>query len=465
MTLPEYIESIKSKQIAVVGIGVSNLPLLELLLSRGCDVTACDMRTRELLGEDAVRLETMGAKLRLGPDYLNDLRQELIFRTPGLMPFDKHLESARARGALVTSEMEVFMKLCPCRVIAVTGSDGKTTTSTILSNLLETAGYKTHLGGNIGRPLLREIPEMQPEDVAILELSSFQLHSMYCCPDIAVVTNVSPNHLDKHRDYQDYIDAKRCILEHQTENCRLILNLDDAHSAYYASFSPAIKLWFSNKKPVQDGAYLSNGILYRVHDGIKRKILPASEIRIPGDHNVLNYLAAFSAVEDLVPDEVCAQVARTFSGVEHRLEIVRVLDGITFINDSIGTSPTRTIAGLHAMKTKPIVIAGGYDKHIPFDELGDAFCKLAKELFLTGDTAEKISDAVRQSPFFHESTIRMHIVEDFRQAVLSAAATARSGDIVLLSPACAAFDQFANFAERGKTYKAIVNNLKSTTME
>lgn len=459
MTLQEYVDSIKPQSIAVVGIGISNLPLIELLLSNGCDVTACDLRSREQLQEKAVHLESMGAKLKLGPDYLNDLHQELIFRTPGLMPFDPHLEEAKRHGALITSEMEVFMQLCPCRMIAVTGSDGKTTTSTILSELLKAAGYKTHLGGNIGHPLLCEIPDIEPDDFVVLELSSFQLHSMKCCPDIAVITNLSPNHLDKHRDFQDYMDAKRRVLENQTENCRLILNQDDAYSAYYASYSKANISWFSGRSTVKAGAYQSNRILYRIRNDVSRVILPASEIRIPGDHNVLNYLAAFAAVEDFVNDEKCAQVARSFAGVEHRLEIVRVLDGITYINDSIGTSPTRTIAGLRAMKTRPILIAGGYDKHIPFDNLGDAICNMAKELYLSGNTASKISDAVRHSPSFKEHPIGIHIEGDFKEAVMAASKAAHAGDIVLLSPACAAFDQFSNFAERGKAFKAIVNSL------
>ena len=465
MTLLEYVESIRSKRIGVIGIGVSNLPLIELLLSRGCDVTACDMRTWEQMEGEAERLEALGARLQLGPEYLENLNQDILFRTPGLMPFEAHLEAAKQRGCHVTSEMEVFLQLCPCKVIAVTGSDGKTTTSTIIAKLLEAAGYRVHLGGNIGHPLLCEIPDIHPEDVAVLELSSFQLHSMTCCPDVAVVTNLTPNHLDKHKDFQDYMDAKRRILENQNEACRLILNLDDAHSEYYASYSPAHKSWFSDRQAVQNGAMLCGGVLCRVKEGECRRVLPASEIRLPGEHNVLNYLAAFAAVEDMVPDEICASVARTFAGVEHRLEIVRVLDGVTYINDSIGTSPTRTIAGLHAMKTKPIVIAGGYDKHIPFDQLGDAFCRLAKALFLTGDTAMKIRDAVLASPHYAESGLPITMTDTFEQAVMEASNAARTGDVVLLSPACAAFDHFKNFAERGKSFKAIVNGLQSKAVE
>ena len=448
MTLQEYVNTLKDKRIAVIGIGVSNEPLIELLLKNGCYVTACDKRTMQEMGEEGRKLKAMGAELCLGEDYLEHLDQDVIFRTPGLMPFDEHLEKAKARGAVVTSEMEVFMSLCPCRTIAITGSDGKTTTSTIISELLKAAGYRVHLGGNIGHPLLCETPDIRPDDVTVLELSSFQLHSMKCAPDVAVITNLSPNHLDKHRDFQDYIDAKRAIFENQRPDARLILNQDDGHTEYYAGFSKAHISYFSDKHPVEDGA--------AARDGVSRAVMKVSDIRLPGEHNVLNYLAAFSAVEGLVNDEVCAAVARSFGGVEHRLEHVRVLRGITFINDSIGTSPTRTSAGLHAMKRKPIVIAGGYDKHIPFDGLGDELCLLSKKVFLTGDTAGKIYSAIRASRYYEGSGLEVRIIDDFK----AAAEAARAGDIVLFSPACAAFDRFKNFAERGRYFKSIVMELK-----
>lgn len=460
LTLSEYADSLRGKTIAVIGIGVSNRPLIELLLRHGCDVTACDLRTRGEMGQEAERLEALGAKLKLGQDYLEDLDQDILFRTPGLMPFDEHLEAAKARGSVLTSEMEVFLSLCPCRVIAVTGSDGKTTTSTIISELLKAAGFRVHLGGNIGNPLLCEIPDIRSDDIAVLELSSFQLHSMFCCPDIAVVTNISPNHLDKHKDFQDYIDAKREILLHQRPDCRLILNADDAHTPYYEGFAKAHIAHFSDRQALREGAYLQDGVLMRKGAGDARPVLPASEIRLPGEHNVLNYLAAFAATEGLVPDEVCAAVARRFAGVEHRLEIVRTVHGVTYINDSIGSSPTRTIAGLRAMRTKPIVIAGGYDKHLPFDELGDALCEYAKALFLTGDTAEKIRAAVLRSPYYEACGLPVTMEPDFRTAVLAAAHAAGEGDIVLFSPACASFDHFKNFAERGRVYKSIIMEIE-----
>lgn len=460
MTLQEYIRSVREKRIAVIGAGVSNLPLIRLLLDNGCDVTVCDKRGREEMGDDGEDLLRRGAKLKLGEDYLEALDQELIFRTPGLMPFDPHLLAAAEKGSVITSEMEVFFSLCPCRTIAVTGSDGKTTTSTVISELLKAAGYTVHLGGNIGRPLLCDVPQIKPEDIAVLELSSFQLHSMRCRPDVAVVTNISPNHLDKHKDYRDYIDSKMAIFSAQSAEDRLVLNLDDAHAAYYAANADSSLCWFSDRFPVRNGAFCADGVLYRVRGGEARPVIAAAEIRIPGAHNVLNYLAAFAATEGLVGDEDCRRVAESFAGVEHRLEHVRELCGVQFINDSIGTSPTRTAAGLRAMRRKPLIIVGGYDKHIAFDGLGDDLCRYAKRVFLTGATAEKIREAIERSALFEQSDMEYEMVDDFRDAVLRAARAAEEGDIVLLSPACAAFDRFKNFAERGRFFKKTVMELR-----
>ena len=459
MTLNEYIISIKDKKIGVIGIGVSNKPLIIKLLENGCDVTACDKRSREELGADYDALQKLGAKFCLGEDYLEHLNFDIVFRTPGLMPFDPHLEAVVEQGGLVTSEMEVFFKLCPCRIIAVTGSDGKTTTTTIISELLKAQSYNVHLGGNIGNPLLCDVDEMSADDFAVLELSSFQLHSMECAPDVAVITNISPNHLDKHKDYQDYIDAKAFIFKNQKAEGRLILNHENEYSAYYADKAKSEVAYFSRVAKLDNGVYCENGNVYRVINGDAHLVLSSDDIKLPGTHNLENYMAAFAATEGLVDDAVCIEVAKTFNGVEHRLERVRELNGVTYINDSIGTSPSRTAAGLHALKQKPILIAGGYDKHIPFDSLGDEICLHVKRLYLTGATADKIADAVKASEYYSED-FPMIIMDDFKESVLKASADAEDGDIVLLSPACAAFDKFKNFMERGKFFKEIVMELK-----
>lgn len=441
MTLSEYVESIKNKSIAVLGIGISNEPLIRLLLTAGCNVTACDKRSLPELGMKALELINAGTKLKLGEDYLENLDQDILFRTPGLMPFDIHPVKADAQ---ITSEMELFFKLCPCKTVAITGSDGKTTTSSIIAALLKEAGYCVHLGGNIGKPLLCEVPLMKKDDIAVLELSSFQLHGMQCSPDVAVITNISPNHLDKHKDYEDYINAKKQIFLNQKENGVLVLNADDEIVSGFGG-----NRFFSGQKEV-DGAYVKDGKFFRGG----RYLLDASDVFIPGTHNHLNFAAAFAATEGLVPDEICIKVAKEFKGVEHRLERVRELNGITFINDSIGSSPSRTIAGLHAMRKKPIVILGGYDKKIPFDELGRELIANAKKAVITGATAQKISAAIDAAGDFDYV-----LEEDFDRAVRKAYEIAEEGDIVLFSPACASFDRFKNFEERGKYFKKLVTEL------
>lgn len=458
MLLSEYFNTLKDKRIGVIGIGVSNLPLIEALLKGGCKVTACDKRSAAELGEDYRRLKALGCSFCLGDAYLDSLNFDLIFRTPGLMPFDPHLLAAKQSGAVITSEMELFFRLCPCRIAAVTGSDGKTTTTTIISELLKAQGYSVHLGGNIGKPLLCDVDSMKPEDFAVLELSSFQLHSMVCKPDIAVITNISPNHLDKHIDYQDYIDAKSSIFSSQDDSDILVLNRDNEFSEYYASKAASKIRYFSRTSKPENGVYSKNGEVIRVKNGSESVIMQCDDILLPGTHNLENYMAAFAATDGIVSDEICRSVAKSFAGVEHRLERVRELNGVVYINDSIGTSPTRTAAGLHALKTKPILIAGGYDKHIPFDGLGDEICLHAKALYLCGATSDKIEAAVKASEYY-DTSFAIFKFNDFKTAVLAAADNAVCGDIVLLSPACAAFDMFKNFAERGRFFKEIVMEL------
>jgi UDP-N-acetylmuramoylalanine--D-glutamate ligase len=373
------------------------------------------------------------------------------------MPFDPHLINAKNNGSIVTSEMEVFFSLCPCRIIAVTGSDGKTTTTTLISELLKGAGYQVHLGGNIGKPLLCELPSISFGDLVVLELSSFQLHSMTCRPQTAVITNISPNHLDKHKDYQDYIDAKRSIFLNQKSDDRLILYADDPVTPYYAAQASGTVSMFSDSCMVESGCICENGLISFVSPGCKEAVMRADEIRIPGKHNIRNMLAAFEAVRYDVPVEICREVASTFPGVPHRLEEVRILNGVRYINDSIASSPTRTIAGLQAMKTKPIVLLGGYDKHLPFDTLGDELCRLSKAVILCGATAQKIENAILHSSCYSELPI--YRTDNLEASVRLASSIAEAGDIVLLSPACASFDAFRNFEERGDTFRELVMSL------
>ena len=454
MQFSEYFEALRGKHVAVVGLGVSNLPLIGLLSDYGCDVTGCDKRSEQELGALYEDLTKKGVKLQLGEGYLDNLDFDVIFRTPGLHPMA--LDAARKNGAVITSEMEAFFALCPCRVIAVTGSDGKTTTTTLIAEMLKKQGKRVHLGGNIGKPLLSEIPDLRAEDFAVLELSSFQLHSMTCRPDVAVVTNVSPNHLDVHPSYEDYIEAKKSIFRLQDDNCRLVLNRDNDITRAFATESKAPVTWFSRREVLDQGWSGTDGVITRGG----KDFLPISEILIPGMHNVENMMAAFAAVDGIVDADNCRAVAREFPGVEHRIELVRTLRGVRYYNDSIASSPTRAIAGRRSFPQKVILIAGGHDKHVPFDPLAEEVVKSVKALFLTGETAEKIKAAVESAKGYDKNELPVFVIDDFKEAVLAASNYAREGDVVTLSPACSSFDKFKNFVERGNVFKEIVNTLE-----
>ena len=459
MTLKEYTEALKGKEVAVVGIGVSNTPLIRHLLQNGVSVTACDKNTREGLGELAQELETKGCRLKLGPDYLENIHADVIFRTPGLHAANPGLQAAVKRGAVLTSEMEAFFEVCPCPIIAVTGSDGKTTTTTLIAEMLTAQGYTVHVGGNIGHPLLTEADSILPEDLCVLELSSFQLLTMTASPDIAVVTNLAPNHLDIHKDMDEYVNAKKNIFLHQSPEGIVVLNEDNELTASMVGEARGEVRCFSRKKPVQSGACLVDGWLTLKRNGKEIPVLPAEEVLLPGLHNIENYLAAMSAVSDLVEPEIMARIARTFRGVEHRIELVRSWHGVSFYNDSIASSPSRTIAGLRSFRQKVILIAGGKDKGVPFDPLAPEIVEHVKLLVVTGMTAETIADTVQRYAGYHGEPPILH-VDDFREAVLTAARAAKEGDVVILSPACTAFDRFKNFAVRGRYFKEIVNGLE-----
>ena len=443
-----YFASLQGKRIAVLGLGVSNRPLVRLLLEYNCDVTGCDRTPREKLDEEVLLLEQAGCKLQTGEGYLDGVEADVVFRTPGMHPGNPAIEALRSRGAQITSEMDVFFAVCPCHILAVTGSDGKTTTTTLISEMLKAAGHTVWLGGNIGTPLLPLVRQMRETDFAVVELSSFQLMDMTHSPSVAVVTNLAPNHLDVHKDMDEYVEAKKNIFRFQTGADTLILNADNAITAPMRG--NGITKFFSRKKTAD--ACLADGVI--TID--TRPVLPVADILLPGVHNIENYMAAALAVQGLVEDAVIRHVAGNFGGVEHRIELVRIKDGVRFYNDSIASSPSRTIAGLRSFSEKVILIAGGYDKHIPYDVLGPEVCAHVKKLFLCGATAGQIREAVEKC-----GGEKPEITDcgDFESAVRAAAAAAKSGDVVLMSPASASFDQFKNFMVRGDYFKKIIMEL------
>ena len=457
MDFEEYLHSLRDKTVAVIGIGVSNRPLIQLLLDRGVTVTACDKKSREALGAIGDELEGRGCHLRLGEDYLKNLTEDVIFRTPGMRPDLPELTAAVERGSVLTSEMEVFFEVCPCPKIAVTGSDGKTTTTTIIAELLKRGGRTVHLGGNIGHPLLAETGSMSPKDIAVLELSSFQLMTMTKSPHIAVITNLAPNHLDVHKDFQEYISAKENIFTHQTENDIAVFNADNAYTAEEAEHAVGRARLFSRQRELEDGVFLRDNAIIARSGGQEREVMQVSDIKLPGVHNVENYLAAIAAVDGLVSDKTIREFAREFGGVEHRIELIRTRNGVRWYNDSIASSPSRTIAGLNSFPGKVILIAGGKDKGIPYDALGPVVNDHVKLLLLCGATAGVIRRSVEQAKNYHG--LEILDVEDYQEAVSIADSRAVEGDVVILSPASTSFDRFANFMERGKAFKAIVNRL------
>ena len=463
----EYFDSLRGKRIAVIGMGVSNTPLIRMLLRADLDVTVCDRAQRERVEEQAEELESLGARLRLGEAYLEGLDQDVIFRTPGLHPGHPALEAARARGAEVTSEMELFFRLCPCRLIGVTGSDGKTTTTTIIAELLKAAGKSVYVGGNIGRPLLPDVAGMTQEDVAVVELSSFQLISMRRSPNVAVITNLSPNHLDVHKDMDEYVNAKKNVLLHQNAFGRTVLNADNALTAACAADTRGMTYMFSRREKTNGAWCSADGKIYFGDE----YIMEESDIRIPGKHNVENYLAAISAVWGDVSKEVIRTVAKEFNGVEHRMEFVRELDGVRWYNDSIATSPSRAMIGtLSLYDFKIVMIAGGADKKVPFDELGKVICDKVKTLVLLAPekplegfktpAAGKIEAAVRGAENYKDGAPVILHANNMKDAVRLARESAEPGDVVSLCPAATGFDMYKSFAVRGDIYREEVKALK-----
>ena len=455
---------IQGKKVAFIGAGVSHKRCIEQFVELGAQVTLCDQKkSLEDFGAYADTLRRLHVRLSLGEHYTDGFAgQDIIMRTPGYEYYKPELQAALQAGTKVTSEVELFFELCPCEIVAVTGSDGKTTTTTLISKMFEAAGRKVFLGGNIGAALLPQLADVTPEAVAVVELSSFQLISMRVSPKVAVVTNVTPNHLDHHKDMQEYIDAKRNILLWQVPPCRAVLGFENEISRGMQKDCKGEQVWFTRLHDTDKGAFLreSDDTLCYAENGVVTPILPRAEVKLRGLHNVENLLAAIAAVWGRVPVEAMRQVGSTFTGVEHRIEPVRTLDGVTYYNDSIASSPTRTIAGLRSFNQKIILIAGGYDKKIPYEPLAPEILAHVKTLVLMGATGPRIEAAVRGYAGFDESALTILHADSMQHAVELARGAAQPGDVVSLSPASASFDLYPNFEVRGRDYKNIVNNLK-----
>lgn len=458
--LKDFEENLKNKKIAIIGLGVSNIPLIDYLHDFQAKITVFDKRNEEKIDKGVLeKIENYKISKNFGENYLSNLKDfDIIFKSPSCRPDLPEIEAEVKRGAILTSEIEKVLELAPCKIIAVTGSDGKTTTTSLIYEIVKQK-YKAYLGGNIGIPLFTKIKEMQPENIVVLELSSFQLMTMKQSPDIAVVTNVTPNHLDIHKSYEEYIEAKKNIFLNQNEDNTLVLNYDNEITKKFAKTAKSKVIFFSSKEKIENGVIYDDGIIKISEDGLRRHLLKLKDTHLRGTHNAENICAAVAATKDLVQIEDQINAIKGFEGVPHRIEFVREINGSKWYNDSIASSPTRTIAGLNSFDEEIVLIAGGYDKHLDYEPIAKPILDKVKTLILLGQTSGKILNAVKEKQEELGVKIDIYKVDTLEEAVEKAKMEAKPNQVVLFSPASASFDMFKNFEERGNKFKELVKNL------
>ena len=459
--LKEFNDYIRFRKVGIIGLGVSNLPLLDYMFQKKARVTIFDERQRDKIDKDILnKITSYNFELIVGEDclkYLNGF--DIVFRSPSCLPTRQGLVHAEKSGTIITSEIEMLMKMCPCKMVGVTGSDGKTTTTSLIDAILKKAGYKTFLGGNIGNPLFTKLEEINPENILVLELSSFQLMGMEVSPDIAVITNITPNHLNIHKDYQEYIDAKKNIFKYQSQDGLVVLNYDNEITKNCAKEAPGKVIFFSGKEKLENGYIVDNGIIKECQDKVRKHILDTSDVILRGEHNYENIATAIAATSNLVQLEDAIEAVKEFKPVEHRLEFVREIDGVKWYNDSVSSSPTRTIAGLDAFDEEIVLIAGGYDKNLDYTPIAKPIVEKVKTLILLGQTSGKIYDVVKKELEAQNKNMDIYMCDTLEQTVQLANKYSKEGQVVLFSPASASFDLFKNAVERGKRFKELVNKL------
>ncbi len=459
--LKEFNEYLKNRKVAIIGLGVSNLPLLKYMNEKQAKVTVFDEKEKQDVPRKLLeKLDKYKANAFFGKNCFENLKGfDIIFRSPSCLPTRKELVLEKQRGAIITSEIEMLMKLAPCKIIGVTGSDGKTTTTSLIYSILKKAGYDTYLGGNIGIPLFTKLEEITRKSILVLELSSFQLMGMEVSPNISVITNITPNHLNIHKDYNEYIEAKKTIFKYQNENDYLILNYDNEITRNCKKQANSKVIYFSSKEKLDDGFIVDNGIIKECEDGIRKHILDTKDVLLRGKHNFENIATALAATKTLVEQDIAIEAVKEFKAVEHRLEFVREIDGVKWYNDSVSSSPTRTIAGLNSFDEDIVLIAGGYDKNLDYTPLAKPILKKVKKLILLGATSGKIFEAVKREEEKEAKNIDIYMCDTLEETVNLAKKHAKKGEIILFSPASASFDMFKNFADRGNKFKNLVNNL------
>ena len=456
--LEEFNEYIKYRKVAVIGLGVSNIPLIDYLYIHKANVTVFDDRPIDKLPQDIItKITNYGFAFSFGENSLNKLHNfDLIFRSPSCLPTKPELEAEAQRGAIVTTEIELLMKMCPSKIIGITGSDGKTTTTSLVNSILQKAGYKTFLGGNIGTPLFTKLNEMTPQDIVVLELSSFQLMGMEVSPKIAAITNITPNHLNIHKDYEEYIEAKKNIFKNQDENGIVVLNYDNEITRNCSKEVNGKVVFFSSKEKLDNGYIVDDDIVKECNDKIRKHIISRDDIILRGKHNLENIATALAITSTLVDTDVAIEAIKEFKPVAHRIEFVREIDGIKWYNDAASSSPTRTLSGINAFKEDIVLIAGGYDKNLDYAPLAKPILQKVKTLILIGQTANKIFDAVKNEMDEQNKEVKIYMADSLEQAVEIAKKHAQPGQVVLFSPASASFDMFKDFADRGNKFKKIV---------
>lgn len=459
--LEEFNRSLKNKNVAIIGLGVSNMPLLSYMKDKKANVTIFAETDENKIDKNILNtINKYKYETSFGKDALSKLKNfDIIFRSPSCLPTRKELVEEKQRGAIVTTEIEMLMKLAPCKIIGITGSDGKTTTTSLVYSILKKAGYKTYLGGNIGFPIFTKLDEITPEDVIVLELSSFQLMGMEQSPNIGVITNITPNHLNIHKDYQEYIDAKKNIFKYQQESDIVVLNYDNEITRKCIKEANSKVVLFSGKEKIENGFIVDNNTIKQCEDGVRKHILDTSEVLLRGEHNYENIATALATTKTLVNMDTAIQAVKEFKAVEHRLEFVKEINGSKWYNDSVSSSPTRTIAGLNSFSEDIILIAGGYDKNLDYTPIAKPILDKVKTLILLGQTSGKIFEAVKREEEKEEKNIDIYMCETLEETVNLAKKLSKPGEVVLFSPASASFDLFKNFADRGEKFKNLVNQL------
>jgi UDP-N-acetylmuramoylalanine--D-glutamate ligase len=451
-------------QALVVGLGREGLALARYLRALGQDVTVCDVRPLPDLAADAAKLEELGARLIAGTDRPDLAPFDTVYLNPAVPKTVPIVSDARALGVPISALTDLFFQICPAHIVGITGSNGKTTTTTLLGMMLARGGIRAHVGGNIGRPLLNEAAAMHAGDWVVLEMSSFQLEWLEASPELAVVTNLTPNHLDRHRTMEEYAAAKLRIVRYQRPDDAVVLCAEDRYAPLFAKAAGGRVLYFSLDSAPSEGAVLEGEMLSIRRGGHSVPVCARHDLRVPGRHNVANALAAIAAADVVgVAPDAMREAILSFTGVPHRLELVRTLAGVRFYNDSIATSPDRAQAALGAIAGPVVLILGGHDKELPWQALCRDAVDRCRAVLLIGEAQDLIAGhlagALRAAPSGLLTAANVIACGDLPHAVARAERAAQPGDAVLLSPACASYDQFRDFEARGSLFRQLVEAL------